>query len=155
MTATHLPGRHRLSRRSAHTGPRVGMVSMIAAAGTAGWLFAMLDDEPQTLSLSAPQPSSAVAARDIQRSGHVTAVSPDSLTTTTADGQVTTFRITPDTTQITRPGTAAPYAANSFSPAQSVVVIGVVRDGVPVATAIADRAAVGPGGPPMDYGLPT
>lgn len=72
-------------------------------------------------------------------------MSGDSLTTVTPDGRTTTFRITPQTHHIT----------GSFAPSQRVVVLGVVRDGVPVATAIADQSAVGPHGPPMDYGLPT
>ena len=144
MTATHPAGRHRL-RRSPYAGPRVGMVSVTAAAAIAGWLLALNNEGPQTMSLQAPQPAKAAPAQQIQRAGTVTAVSHDSLTTTAADGQVTTFRITPETTWIAAP----------FAPEQHVVVVGVVNDGVPVATAIADQSAVGANGRPMDYGLPT
>jgi hypothetical protein len=72
------------------------------------------------------------------------------LTTTAADGRVTTFRITPDTAAITQPGTSTPFGPTSFAPTQNVVVVGIVRDGVPVATAIADPAAAGPAGAPID-----
>ncbi|MBB2989213.1 cytoskeletal protein RodZ [Mycolicibacterium iranicum] len=89
-------------------------------------------------------PQAAAAPQQIQRVGQVTAASPTSLTTTTAAGVSTTFRITPSTTHIGQPTALQ----------QNVVVMGVIRDGVPVATAIADRQMVGPDGPPMDYQLP-
>ena len=114
----------------------------------------MDDDGPRAATVQTPPPTAAVPAQDIQRAGRVTAVSATSLTTTAADGLVTTFRITPDTAAITQPGRSTPFAATSFAPAQHVVVVGVVRDGVPVATAIADPAAAGPAGPPMDHRLP-
>ena len=76
--------------------------------------------------------------------GQVIAASKDTVTTSTPDGQTTTFRITPDTTQIGAPGLK-----------KNVVVLGVVHDGVAIATAIADQSATGPDGPPMDYDLPT
>ena len=82
------------------------------------------------------------------------AASQDSLTTATPDGQTTTFRITPQTAQIGSPGAGTPNPYNAFPLKRNVVVLGIVHDGVPVATAIAD-ATVGPDGPPMDYGLPT
>lgn len=115
------------------------------AAGAAGWLWT--SSVAQTQPEPGPgQPAvSASAPQQIQRVGQVIAVTKDSLTTSTADGQTTTFRITADTNQIGPPKTVKRH----------VVVLGVVHDGVVVATAIADRDAVGPQGPPMDYGLPT
>lgn len=126
------------------------MASMLVAAGMAGWLLAVANpDRPATMTVTSSQPvASAPAAANVQRSGWVTAVSPTSLTTADAAGQTTTFAITPDTTQIYGPGTTA------FRPSQHVMVVGVVRDGVQVATAIADRDATGGGGQPMDYHLP-
>jgi hypothetical protein len=91
--------------------------------------------------------------QQIQRTGQVIAASKDSLTTSTPGGETTTFRITADTTQISAPGTGTPDARTAFPLKRNVVVLGVIHDGVAVATAIAD-AAVGPHGPPMDYGLP-
>lgn len=140
----------------------------MVAAAFAGWLGATVDEQPSaaTQSTLAAAPVTAVPAaagstadgvhpapREFQRSGEVLAVSNDTMTTAAA-GETTTFRITPQTTQITMPGAPAPYAATSFAPKQSVVVLGVVHDGVAVATAIADERAVGPAGPPMDYQLP-
>lgn len=126
------------------------MASLIVAAGMSGWLLAVAQpDSPRTMTVTTPHPvASAPAARDIQRSGWVTAVSPTSLTTTDASGQTTTFSITADTAQIHGPGSTA------FRPAQHVVVVGVVRDGAPVATAIADGGTADGGGQPLDYQLP-
>ena len=134
---------------------RVGVASLAFAALT-GWLLAAIDSptrsvSPETQPVAAEdtvgaQPDAAQAAVGvpIQRVGLVVAVSDDSVTTVTAGGRVTTFRITPHTNQTTGP----------VRPDQHVIVLGVRTDGVPVATAIADRTAVGPGGPPMDYGPP-
>ncbi|PRC45437.1 hypothetical protein C6A85_95160 [Mycobacterium sp. ITM-2017-0098] len=113
----------------------------MGVAGAAGWVITANAAEPPP----APAPAlPATAPEEIQRTGQVIAASKDTLTTSTPDGQTTTFRITADTTQIGAPGLK-----------KNVVVLGVVHDGVAVATAIADRGAVGPDGPPMDYGLPT
>ncbi len=100
------------------------------------------------MTVTTPPPSSAPAVQDFRRAGQVTAVSPTSLTTADAAGRTTTFSITPDTAQIHGPG------ATAFRPAQDVVVVGVVRNGAPVATAIADRGAASGDGQPMDYQLP-
>ncbi|OKH67594.1 hypothetical protein EB72_03310 [Mycobacterium sp. SWH-M1] len=149
MATTHLPGRHRLSTAPAHAGPRWGLVSMIVAAGMGGWLLAVAGpDGARAMTVTTPPPAAVPAVQDIQRAGWVTAVSPTSLTTTDAAGQVTTFSITSETAQIHGPGSTA------FKPAQHVVVVGVVRDGTPVATAIADGGAAAGEGRPMDYQLP-
>lgn len=120
---------------------------MMALAGVAGWMITANAVEP------APAPAAAtavespqeaqVAPSPINRTGQVIAATQNSVTTSTSDGQTTTFQITPDTARIGEPGLKA-----------DVVVMGIVHDGVPVATAIADRDAVGPNGPPMDFQLP-
>lgn len=121
---------------------------MIAAAGVTGWLLAVVDEAPGTRAIqSVPAPAPPAPQQDFHRTGQVTAVSADSLTTTAADGQVMTYQLTPDTTRITPTGAVVPR--------QHVVVVGVVRNGVPVATAVADPAAAGGDGPPMDYQLPS
>ncbi|MCZ0729439.1 hypothetical protein [Mycolicibacterium iranicum] len=147
VTATHHCGRHRQTRRGGQFGRRVTTASVLGAAGTAGWLLTMQIVGPAPAQPTAePRPSVAEspAREQIQREGQVIAVSGNSFTTSTPDGQTTTFRITPETAQIASP-----------SVKRHVVVVGVVHDGVAVATAIADQTAVGPNGPPMDYGLPT
>ncbi|KWX57234.1 hypothetical protein [Mycobacterium sp. NAZ190054] len=117
----------------------------MGAAGVAGWLWTSAVAQPQQAPAQQQPPAAAQAPQEIHRVGQVIAASRDSLTTTTPDGQTTTFRITADTARIGEPGTLKSH----------VVVLGVVHDGVAVATAIADQGAVGPDGPPMDYDLPT
>ena len=144
MTLTHHSGRHRLSRRRNLLRSCLTTASMMGVAGAAGFLITA--NALQSEAAPAPQqPVTAAASPEaIQRSGQVIAASEDSLTTSSPDGRTTTFRITSDTAQIGAPGLKA-----------NVVVLGVVRDGVAVATAIADQGAVGPDGPPMDHQLPT
>ncbi|BBX19608.1 hypothetical protein [Mycolicibacterium duvalii] len=157
MTSVQLTGHRDLRGRSPLSLRRLALTSAMVAAGFAGWLAATVDEQPVA---SSPRPVTAVVAapasvgseaqppaREFQRSGQIVALSDDTVTMAT-DGRLTTFRVTPQTTRITVPG------AETFAPAQSVVVLGIVRDGVAVATAIADERAVGPDGPPMDYQLP-
>ncbi|MGE2735815.1 hypothetical protein [Mycolicibacterium vaccae] len=169
MTSVQLTSRHRRSGDGLLTRGRLAVASAMVTAGFAGWLAATLDEQPHAptapavatsaaaVPMAGPAPAAPAAAahpgREFQRSGQVIAISHDTLTTA-AGGQTTTFRITPQTTQITLPGTSAPYTAVSFAPKQDVVVLGVVHNGVAVATAIADQRAVGTDGPPMDYQLP-
>lgn len=142
MAQTPRTGRHRRVRRF-YAG-RAALLSALGAAAVTGWTLGAADTPPRAAS---PQTSKVAAetSAEIQRTGRVVAVSDDSLTTVTPHGQMTTFRLTPDTNRVT----------GSFEPRQSVVVLGVVRDGVPVATVIAEQSAVGARGAPMDYGLPT
>ena len=141
MTATHSTGRH---RRRNHVARRFTTVSMMGAAGVAGWLVTAQVAQPQPAPDAQPPTAAAPSPQDIHQVGQVIAASKDTVTTSTPDGQTTTFRITPDTTQIGAPGLK-----------KNVVVLGVVHDGVAIATAIADQGATGPDGPPMDYDLPT
>ena len=80
------------------------------------------------------------------------AVTPESLTTQSADGSTSTYAITPNTTAITETGQSGSPAA-SFTVNDEVMVVGTRQDGAVVATAVADKSAVGPQGAPMDYGL--
>ena len=120
---------------------------MLGAAGATGWLLT-IQIVGQAPAQPTPVPRQTVAEsavhEQIHREGQVIAASGDSFTTSTPDGQTTTFRITPQTAQIALPAVK-----------RHVVVVGVIHDGVAVATAIADQSVVGPNGPPMDYGLPT
>jgi len=58
----------------------------------------------------------------------------------------------PNTTTVTASGQNASPAA-SFTVNDQVMVVGTRQNGAVVATAVADKAAVGPQGAPMDYGL--
>ncbi len=142
MTQTPRSGRHRRVRHF-YAG-RAALMSALGVAAVTGWTLGSADSAPSD---SAPQARTAAAEApiEIQRTGQVVTVSEDALTTVSPEGHTTTFRLPPDTNRVT----------GGFEPSQNVVVVGVVRNGVPVATAVAERGAVGPDGPPMDYGLPT
>ncbi len=137
------PDQHRGRRRAAE-------VTAVAAAAAAGWLLPSLlaspDPAPQA---SAPVQHSAVgaAATPTERIGQVIATSADSITTKVSDGQIITFRITPQTAQILESGSR--FAVNDV-----IVVQATEQNGTQVATTIADRDLVGQDGPPMDYDLP-
>ncbi|CAN3131568.1 hypothetical protein ACNUDN_27040 [Mycobacterium sp. smrl_JER01] len=170
MTSTQHSGRHRSPDRGATLRRRLTTVSLMGAAGTAGWLWTSttLQQPAETApaetapAQTAPahaeptQPAVALPAhREIQRYGQVIAATRDSVTTSTPGGQTTTFRVTPDTARIGESQSTQTAVPASFPLKSHVVVLGVIHDGVAVATAIADQAAVGPDGPPMDYHLPT
>jgi hypothetical protein len=122
----------------------VGVSSVLAAA-----IVELVSPEAPTAATPAPPP---VAEQSLSQQGRLIAVTPDSLTTQSADGMVQTFAVTPNTTTITGDGQAASPAA-SFSVNDEVMVVGTRQGGAVVATAVADKSAVGPEGPPMDYGL--
>lgn len=96
----------------------------------------------------APQASSTVP---VTQNGTVVAVTADSVTTRSDDGLIQTYRITPDTHVVTADRQQPASPAMSFSVDDRVSVFATVQAGQPVAAAVADQAAVGPDGPPMDY----
>lgn len=119
----------------------------MGAGAVAGWLWTSAIAQPEVAPVAqqppVAAPAPAPAPQQIQQVGQIVSATPNSLTTSTPDGQTTTFRITADTAQIGAPATKS-----------HVVVLSVMHDGVPVATAVADQNAIGPDGPPMDYDLP-
>ena len=145
VTSHRQPSQHRARRRAAE-------LTVVAGAAAGGWLL------PQLISGSEPAPPLAAQApvpvtqtgpsvTSIHRVGEVLAASADSITMRATDGQITTFRLTPDTTQVSDP--AAPLTVNDH-----IVVQATVQNGTPVATAVADQDLIGPGGPPQDHDLP-
>ena len=129
--------------------------SMAASVGVSSVLAAAIVElvSPDAPPAVAPTPPQASApAQSLSQQGRLIAVTTDSLTTQSADGMIQTFAVTPNTTTITGEGQAASPAA-SFSVNDEVMVVGTKQGGAVVATAVADTAAVGPDGPPMDYGL--
>lgn len=130
-----MSGRHRakVSRSNLVVGSiaaSVGVSSVLAAT-----IVELVSPEPSTAATQpAPQP--------VTQQGTVIAVTPESLTAKTADGATQTYAITPDTNAIT------PFTVNDV-----VTVVGTRQGGAVVATAVAEQSAVGPQGPPMDYGL--
>ena len=125
----------------------VGVSSVLAAA-----IVELVAPDASTAVTSAPPQAAQQQPESLNQQGRVIAVGPDSLTTQGADGMIQTFAVTPATTAITGDGHAASPAA-SFTVNDQVMVVGERQGGAIVATAVADTSAVGPDGPPMDYGL--
>jgi len=123
----------------------VGVSSVLAAA----IVELVAPDEPSAVSRPAPQ---VAAEQSLAQQGRLIAITADSLTAQSADGSTQTYAITPNTTAITGNGQTA-NAATSFAVDDEVAVVGTRRGDTVVATAVADKAAVGPAGRPMDFGL--
>ena len=124
----------------------VGVSSVLAAA-----IVELVTPEAPTVA-SSPMPPAAHPQQPLSQQGRLIAVTSESLTTLSADGSVNTYAITPNTTAITDTGQSG-SPATSFTVNDEVMVVGTRQDGAVVATAVADKAAVGPQGAPMDYGL--
>jgi hypothetical protein len=104
---------------------------------------------PQTAQTS-PAAAEIPTPRPLQQQGVVVAVTADSLTARSADGFVQTYRVTPNTTAVTRQGGDSFGAATPFAVNDQVAIQATVISGTATATAVADSAVIGPGGPPMD-----
>ena len=103
-----------------------------------------------------PGPTAAVpavstaAAQSISQEGRLVAVTPTSLTARGADGVARTYVVTAQTHAITGSGSQVGDTVGTFSVDDEVAIVGVVRDGTAVATAVAHRTVSALNGPPMD-----
>ena len=104
----------------------------------------------------APAPSAVPAAQPVpvQQDGRVVAVSATSVTAVGADGLERTYVVTPETATVTQAGDGFGAPVLPFRIDDEVSIIGEVRDGMPVATAVAARELSDGSGPPMDFALP-
>jgi hypothetical protein len=147
-----MSGRHRakLSRSNLVVGSiaaSVGVSSVLAAA-----IVELVSPEAPSPANPTPPAAQAQPQQPLSQHGRLIAVTPESLTTQSADGSVNTYAITPNTTAITGTGQSSSPAA-SFTVNDEVMIVGTRQNGAVVATAVADTSAVGPQGAPMDYGL--
>lgn len=124
----------------------VGVSSVLAAA-----IVELVSPEAQTAA-SAPSQQTAQPQQPLTQQGRLIAVTPESLTTQSADGSINTYAVTPNTTAVTASGQNASPAA-SFTVNDEVMVVGTRQGGTVVATAVADKSSVGPQGRPMDFGV--
>jgi hypothetical protein len=106
--------------------------------------------QPSKRTVTATQ-DSAPAAQQVSQEGAVIAVTAGSVTARSANGYTQTYLVTPDTTVITHGGGQRATAAPHFSVNDKVVILGTIRGGQAVATAVAKHDAGNGGGPPMDY----
>lgn len=90
--------------------------------------------------------------RSFSQQGTIVAINAESLTTRSpGDASVQTYRITPDTTAITTEGGQSASLDSLFAVHDTVAIVGTVRNGTIVATAVADLDAANLAGPPMDF----
>lgn len=138
-------------RRHRHRRPgqikRLALFTILPACASAAAVWGLCDlvggtspGSSQVVGQQAPAPASH--NRPVELVGQVVAISPESITTRSSDGTTTTFAITPTTTQINTEPT--------FTVDDTVAVVGVVSNGTPVATALADESVTAGDGPPMD-----
>ena len=86
----------------------------------------------------------------LTQEGRLVAVSSDSITAQSADGMTRTYAITPNTAGITETsGNQTTTTAATFAINDQVIVVGTLKGGTAVATAITDK----PTPAPMDYGV--
>ncbi|WP_239645428.1 hypothetical protein [Mycobacterium sp. UM_CSW] len=121
--------------------------SMLCAASLAG-LFAYVEpDKPTVESTLGPPP----ASHPVRQQGTVIAVSGDSVTARSPNGYTQTYRVTPDTTVISRDGGQPRAGASHFTVNEQVDIVGTIQGGTALATAVADRGTSNGDGPPMDH----
>ncbi|MCV7419382.1 hypothetical protein H7K45_02410 [Mycobacterium yunnanensis] len=92
----------------------------------------------------------AATQEPVSQVGRLVAVTPSSVTAKSDDGFARTYLITPETNAITATGSAVGGAASAFAVNDEVSIVGVVRGGTAVATAVAHQQVSDLNGPPMD-----
>jgi len=96
-------------------------------------------------------PGAAPAAQQpVSQEGRLVAVSPTSVTAQSVDGFARTYLVTSETNAITATGSKIGAAGTTFAVNDVVSIVGVVRDGTAVATAVAEQQVSNLNGPPMD-----
>ena len=143
-----MSGRHRA--RTTRSNLVIG--SIAASVGVSSVLAAAIVELVSPDAPSAASTAPSAQQQPLTQQGRVTAVTANTITTQGVDGQVHTYTITPNTTAITQSGQSA-SPAGAFAVNDQVTVVGTRDGSSAVATAVADQAAVGPQGRPMDYGL--
>ncbi|HYO03608.1 MAG TPA: hypothetical protein VET27_17755 [Mycobacterium sp.] len=95
-------------------------------------------------------PSAPAVQQPVSQQGKLVAVSPTSVTAQSVDGYARTYVVNSETNAITERGSLIGGAGTSFAVNDEVSIVGMVRDGVAVATAVADKQVSDLNGPPMD-----
>ncbi|BBY51773.1 hypothetical protein MARA_52410 [Mycolicibacterium arabiense] len=92
--------------------------------------------------------------QSISQEGRLIDVTPTSVTAQGVDGVARTYLVNADTNAITAAGSRVGDTAGAFTVNDEVAIVGVVRDGTAVATAVAHREVTALNGPPMDAVTP-
>lgn len=121
--------------------------SMLCAASLAGLFAYVQPDKPTVESTLGPPPT----PHPVRQQGTVIAVSGDSVTARSPNGYTQTYRVTPDTTVISRDGGQPRTGASHFTVNEQVDIVGTIEGGTALATAVAYRGTSNGDGPPMDH----
>lgn len=155
-----MASRHRV-QESGLTGANLTIAAISAAVVFAAVVSAaVVYFIGSTVSYAGQAPEPAPPAQHISQEGTIVAVSADSVTARGADGWDRTYIVNADTAAITGTGSqvgsaGSTFAINdTFAVNDEVSIVGVLRDGTSIATAVADRSVSSLNGPPMDYALP-
>lgn len=92
--------------------------------------------------------------QSISQEGRLIDVTPTSVTAQGIDGVARTYLVNADTNAVTVAGSRVGDTAGAFTVNDEVAIVGVVRDGTAVATAVAHREVTALNGPPMDAVTP-
>lgn len=127
------------------------LLTKARTVGAAGAFLAVTPGVVGVLLLNSPSGEpvgAAPQAKPVAQEGRVVAVTPQSLTAQSPDGSARTYVVTPQTTSVTMQGGGVaplPFAVND-----EVTIVGELRGGTAVATAVAARNVSNLNGPPMD-----
>ena len=146
MAARHSKHDRRSSRL--HLAIAAVLFAVAFAAVAAAAVVHMVDGEATASGESGPPP--AAVQQPLSQEGRIIAVTPTSVTAQSADGFARTYTITSETNAITTSGSMIGEAGATFAVNDEVAIVGVVRDGNAIATAVADKQVTNLEGPPMD-----
>jgi hypothetical protein len=120
---------------------------VLCAASLAGLFAYVQPDKPTVEATLGPPP----ASHPVRQEGTVIAASADTVTARSPNGYTQTYRVTPNTTVISRDGSQPVTGASHFAINDQVEIVGTIEGGTALATAVSDRGTSNGDGPPMDH----
>ena len=124
--------------------------AVVFASVTAAILARTADPAPTAAPVQQVQNAAVpYVEQSISQEGRLIDVTPTSVTAQGVDGVARTYVVNADTNAITAAGSRVGDTA-AFTVNAEVAIVGVVRDGTAVATAVAHREVTALNGPPMD-----
>ena len=130
--------------------------AVVFASVTAAILARTADPVPTAAPAQQQVQNAAIphVEQSISQEGRLIDVTPTSVTAQGVDGVARTYVVNADTNAITVAGSRVGDTAGAFTVNDEVAIVGVVRDGTAVATAVAHREVTALNGPPMDAVTP-
>lgn len=151
---------NRLSRHERETRREIAIYLSISFAVAFAAIVAAVVARTADTAPAAAAPQHVAAAsvpapdQPISQEGRLVSVTPTSVTAQGADGVPRTYVVDGQTNAITPAGSQVGAAGTAFAVNDEVQIVGVVRGGTAIATAVAHRDVSQLAGPPMDYALP-